>query len=82
MRQGSQKSLVVSLVLNFDMGMETLAETSFFFDIDRDNEYDTLPGLVRGSGFLDLDLDDDQEITSGLELFGPASVWIWRVAGL
>lgn len=65
--------LLDPLVLNFDSGLESLSEMSFLFDMDGDGENDLIPGLEKGSGFLALDIDGDEEISSGRELFGPRS---------
>ena len=61
------------LVLNFDGGPDLLSDLFFTFDLNGDGTAETLPGLPKGSGFLALDSDGDGMITSGLELFGPAS---------
>jgi hypothetical protein len=65
--------LLDPLVLHFDSGLDSLSELSFLFDIDSDGEQELIPGLEKGSGFLALDLDGDQEISNGKELFGPMS---------
>jgi hypothetical protein len=65
--------LVDPLVLHFDNGLDKLMEQSFLFDLDGDGEKEEIAGLGRGSGFLALDVDGDNAITSGTELFGPRS---------
>ncbi|MBT8333191.1 MAG: hypothetical protein KJP19_02080 [Deltaproteobacteria bacterium] len=65
--------LIDPLVLHFESGLDTLSEQSFRFDMDGDGEQEILPGLRQGSGFLALDLDEDNKITIGKELFGPLS---------
>lgn len=65
--------LIDPLVLHFDSGLDTLSEQSFRFDMDGDGAQEILPGLRQGSGFLALDLDEDNKITIGTELFGPLS---------
>lgn len=61
------------LVLNFDTELDLLSNTSFSFDLNGDGEEESLTGLGAGSGFLALDLNGDEEINDGLELFGPLS---------
>ena len=65
--------LIDPLVLHFDSGLDRLSEQSFRFDMDGDGVQESLPGLRQGSGLLALDLNDDNQITSGKELFGPLS---------
>ena len=65
--------LIDPLVLHFDSGLDSISEQSFCFDMDGDGVQEILPGLRQGSGFLALDLDDDNKITIGQELFGPLS---------
>ncbi len=61
------------LVLNFGSGIQSLSDQFFTFDLDGDGTPDKIPGLRENSGFLALDLNQDNKITNGLELFGPAS---------
>lgn len=65
--------LVDPLVLHFDNGLDKLMEQTFLFDLDGDGEKEDIAVLGRGSGFLALDIDGDNAITSGRELFGPKS---------
>lgn len=71
--QAAAGYLIDPLVLHFDSGLDTLSEQSFRFDMNGDGKQEILPGLRRGSGFLALDLDENNKITTGKELFGPQS---------
>lgn len=65
--------LMDPLVFNFDCNLENLASKSFEFDLDSDGESDESFSLQPGSGFLALDLNNDQQINDGSELFGPTT---------
>lgn len=59
------------LVINFDGTAAELTQTKFRFDIDADGESDQVSFVSSGSGFLALDLNGDEQINDGHELFGP-----------
>lgn len=61
------------MVLNFNNSVDMLSEQSFLFDLDGDGEQEKIPSLLPGSGFLALDIDGDNTISNGRELFGPTS---------
>jgi len=61
------------MVLNFNNSVDMLSEQSFLFDLDGDGEQEKIPSLLPGSGFLALDIDGDNIISNGRELFGPTS---------
>ncbi len=58
------------LIINFDGKAAELTQTSFSFDIDSDGQEDQISFVSPQSGFLALDRDNDNMITSGKELFG------------
>ncbi len=72
LRAGDAK-LVDPLVINLGGQGVALSELRFDFDLDGDGREETLFQLGQGSGFLALDRNRDGRITSGQELFGPAS---------
>jgi hypothetical protein len=59
------------LVINFDGTMPELSDRKFGFDINTDGKEEQINTLETGSGFLALDLNNDNIINSGKELFGP-----------
>lgn len=59
------------LVLSFDDGLSVFGDTEFCFDLDCDNQMDTISSLKGGSGFLVYDLNGDGKVNDGSELFGP-----------
>ena len=61
------------LVINYDGPAADLTGSSFTFDIDVDGNFEEIPGLSPGSGFLALDKDGDGQVRDGSELFGPTS---------
>lgn len=61
------------LVINFSGNLPGLSDATFSFDLDADGEKDQISTLKEGSGFLALDLNNDQIINDGSELFGPQS---------
>lgn len=61
------------LVINLDVGSAALTSQRFRFDLDADGRDDSLPGLVRGSGFLVLDRNNNGRVDDGRELFGAQS---------
>ncbi|MBQ7147209.1 MAG: hypothetical protein IJR96_00510 [Pseudobutyrivibrio sp.] len=58
------------LVINLDDCPTSIADQTFYFDLDGDGEEDELHNLGKGSGFLALDKNEDGKINDGLELFG------------
>lgn len=66
-------SLTDPLVINFDTDAVALSEQTFKFDIDADGVEEEINNLVKGSGFLALDLNEDGMINDGSELFGTRS---------
>ena len=71
--QAAANMLMDPLVLNFDCDLRSLAGKEFRFDLNCDGQEDELPALRPGTGFLALDLNNDERINDGSELFGPAS---------
>jgi hypothetical protein len=59
------------LVINFDGTAAELGSTRFSFDIDADGKADNVPVVGPNSGFLALDINGDNRINDGSELFGP-----------
>ncbi len=66
-------SLTDPLVINFDTDAVSLGNQTFKFDLDADGVEEEINNLVRGSGFLALDLNEDGIINDGSELFGTQS---------
>ncbi|MFH1154841.1 MAG: hypothetical protein V1793_13590 [Pseudomonadota bacterium] len=62
--------LLDPLVVNFGKEAPQLSDTVFSFDLNMDGSNETIPRLVRGTGFLALDLNNDGTISDGSELFG------------
>ncbi len=61
------------LVINFDAPSAALSDTKFAFDLDCDGTEDQISQLMKGSGYLALDLNEDGVINDGGELFGAKS---------
>lgn len=61
------------LVINFDGEAASLSSQRFSFDLMGDGQQVGMPLLGKGSGFLVLDAVDSGKVTSGKQLFGPAS---------
>ncbi len=61
------------LVINFDGKATELTTNKFRFDIDSDGTEDQMSFVKPGSGFLALDLNHDNVINDGKELFGTSS---------
>lgn len=61
------------LVLNFDGAGARLGSERVRFDLNADGTAEEFAQLAAGSGFLALDLNDNQQIDDGSELFGPSS---------
>lgn len=64
------RNCVDPLVINLDDCPTSIADQTFFFDLDGDGKKDELHNINKGSGFLALDKNDDGFINDGLELFG------------
>lgn len=65
--------LLDPLVFSFDCNLESLANRDFLFDLDCDGVCEESFSLQPGSGFLALDLNNDQRVNDGSELFGPTT---------
>ena len=61
------------LVINFDAPAAKLTQTKFAFDLDSDGKTEMISHLMKGSGFLALDKNNDGAINNGNELFSPKS---------
>jgi hypothetical protein len=59
------------LVINFSGTAPELTSDKFSFDLDSDGKEDQISFVSPGSGFLAIDLDGDNQIDNGSELFGP-----------
>jgi hypothetical protein len=62
--------LIDPLVINFNGPAAGITETKFRFDLDVDGEKEWIPFVSEGSGLLALDLNGDNTINDGSELFG------------
>lgn len=62
--------LIDPLVINFNGPAAGITETKFSFDLDADGEMEWIPFVSEGSGLLALDLNGDNIINDGSELFG------------
>ena len=71
--QSTRGILMDPLVLNFDCDLRSLVNRSFQFDLNCNGEDDELCSLRPGTGFLALDINNDQKINDGRELFGPTT---------
>lgn len=65
--------LMDPITLNFDCDLRSLSNRMFQFDMNSDGEADILNSLKPGTGFLALDLNGDEQINNGRELFGPTT---------
>lgn len=61
------------LVIDFDGNIPYMSDQTIKFDLDADGEIDEISRLGAGSGFLALDLNGDNIINDGTELFGTKS---------
>lgn len=61
------------LVINYDTATAGLSDKKFSFDLDADGKSDQISTLLKGSGFLALDKNEDGIINNGSELFGAKS---------
>jgi len=68
-------ALMDPLIIQYDLSSEyfdTISkDMSFEFDINNDDEVESIPILKEGSGFLALDKNSNGSIDNGNELFGP-----------
>ncbi len=62
--------LIDPLVINFNGPAAEITETKFSFDLDVDGVEEMIPFVGDGSGLLALDLNQDNNINNGAELFG------------
>lgn len=58
------------LIINLDGNVDNISDQKFFFDLDCDGEEEEISNVVRGSGFLAFDANEDGVINDGSELFG------------
>lgn len=70
-RFGDAVRLQDPLVINFGGTSAQLTNTRFSFDLDADGKTERISSPGSNSGFLAIDLNDDNKINSGVELFGP-----------
>ncbi|NLB78439.1 MAG: hypothetical protein GX796_06225 [Clostridiaceae bacterium] len=66
-------ALIDPLVINFNNASASLGDRNYSFDIDCDGNEDNIAFTGLGSGFLALDLNNNDIIDDGSELFGPQS---------
>ncbi len=66
-------ALIDPLVINFNNACASLGDRNYSFDIDCDGKEDNIAFTGMGSGFLALDLNNNNTIDDGSELFGPQS---------
>jgi len=64
-------ALIDPLILNFEGNAAQLSQKKFEFDLDFDGDPEQISYVGSGSGFLALDLNDNNQIDAGNELFGP-----------
>lgn len=69
----SAQAMCDPLVLNFEGNVAGLSDMKFKFDLDADGTEDEISTLAGGNGFLALDLNNDDRINDGSELFGTKS---------
>ncbi len=67
------KSYIDPLIINLDDKPTKMSDAMFYFDLDGDGNEEEIHHLLKGSGLLALDKNEDGEINNGLELFGPAT---------
>ncbi|MCX7772588.1 MAG: hypothetical protein N2376_05675 [Clostridia bacterium] len=66
-------ALLDPLIINFKNASASLGDRNYAFDIDCDGNQENIAFTGQGSGFLALDLNGNQTIDDGSELFGPQS---------
>ncbi|MCX7142797.1 MAG: VCBS repeat-containing protein [Proteobacteria bacterium] len=72
-RMGDAARKTDPLIVNFNGTAAQLSNQRFAFDLNSDGKNEQINAPVSGTGFLALDLNGDGKISSGKELFGPAS---------
>lgn len=65
----AQFALYDPLVINLDTDVTELSDQTFYFDLDADGEEEEI-SMLKGSGYLALDKNEDGIINDGSELFG------------
>lgn len=65
----AQFALYDPLVINLDTDVAKLSDQTFYFDLDADGEEEEI-SMLKGSGYLALDKNNDGVINDGSELFG------------
>jgi len=65
--------LMDPLAFNFDCDLRSLVNRTFQFDMNCDGHLEDFDSLAPGSGFLALDINSDNKINDGHELFGPST---------
>lgn len=64
-------ALTDPLIINYSGNAAELTSTKFEFDLDIDNQDESISFVKPGSGFLVLDKNNDGKVNNGAELFGP-----------
>ncbi|MFC1712928.1 VCBS repeat-containing protein [Candidatus Poribacteria bacterium] len=70
-RFGDAVRLQDPLVINFGGTSAQLTNARFSFDLNADGKVERISSVGPNSGFLAIDLNNDNEINDGSELFGP-----------
>ena len=65
----AQFALYDPLVINLDTDVTELSDQTFYFDLDADGEEEEI-SMLKSSGYLALDKNNDGVINDGSELFG------------
>ena len=65
----AQFALYDPLVINLNTDVTELSDQTFYFDLDADGEEEEI-SMLKGSGYLALDKNEDGIINDGSELFG------------
>ena len=65
----AQFALYDPLVINLNTDVTELSDQTFYFDLDADGEEEEI-SMLKGSGYLALDKNNDGVINDGSELFG------------
>ncbi|WP_261841143.1 hypothetical protein [Aliamphritea ceti] len=66
----SEREVMDPLMINLGNAGAALTSTSFSFDLDADGTTEQISFATGGSGFLALDINNDNKINDGSELFG------------
>ncbi len=64
-------ALTDPLIINYSGNAAELTNTKFEFDLDMDDQDESISFVKPGSGFLVLDKNNDSKVNNGAELFGP-----------